>query len=461
MTQDASVDAPVRHRRHWAIVYRQPQTSLLTCLHVGIFPPARRFICNGFVTMSLPPQKINIKRKRGESPPSSLRKPLQDCSGNAQLTMDEVIERGSKRYATSGGYVFRRQAALDSDPSARTPIHSEQRRTPLQPAGTLGEETRSQVPVNPAPVTPSDHAQTTPIDSAQQSTVKPSPRFYEFSHRPSQSHSGPSGAQLGTENLAMFVESSRQRELYDALVSDRMEGTSTGGVPRKKPGVRDKVGPDSRQIKNQAGLDRKAELLMQEMAADYLTKSESETVDGEAVDSETREDSASDGAGATGADDEQDDDYVIETYIRQPNGQGDGGMLLVSGSSDVGFLVIRDEDEDQWVTYADQEENDEYDVDHDSDDENAEDYYGADYPEEELDEDDEFNRNPYQYRNNGASDDEEFGPDDPWSDDTPNRHPWGPWYDRMMRNDNTLEVLDGDDDADDDDDEENDEDEDD
>lgn len=40
----------------------------------------------------------------------------------------------------------------------------------------------------------------------------------------------------------------------------------------------------------------------------------------------------------------------------------------------------------------------------------AEDYYGNDYPEDELDSGDEFDREVYKYRN-GISDDEEFDKD--------------------------------------------------
>ncbi len=47
----------------------------------------------------------------------------------------------------------------------------------------------------------------------------------------------------------------------------------------------------------------------------------------------------------------------------------------------------------------------------------AEDYYGADYPEDEVDEDDEYDVNAYKYRKN-ASDDEEWDVDDvTWSDE--------------------------------------------
>ena len=42
----------------------------------------------------------------------------------------------------------------------------------------------------------------------------------------------------------------------------------------------------------------------------------------------------------------------------------------------------------------------------------AEDYYGNDYPEDEVNSDDEFGRGAYNYRH-AASDDEEFG----WSDE--------------------------------------------
>ena len=47
----------------------------------------------------------------------------------------------------------------------------------------------------------------------------------------------------------------------------------------------------------------------------------------------------------------------------------------------------------------------------------AEDYYGADYPEDEVDEDDEYDVDAYKYRK-GASDDEEWDVDDTtWSDE--------------------------------------------
>ena len=62
----------------------------------------------------------------------------------------------------------------------------------------------------------------------------------------------------------------------------------------------------------------------------------------------------------------------------------------------------------------------------------AENHYTADYPDEEVDSDDEFDRNAYNYRNHNASDLEEFDEDDAtFSDDDSEatKYPWmnKPW----------------------------------
>ena len=54
----------------------------------------------------------------------------------------------------------------------------------------------------------------------------------------------------------------------------------------------------------------------------------------------------------------------------------------------------------------------------------AEDYYGADYPEEEVDIDDEYDIGAYNYRCN-ASDDEQYDSETgAWSDEDQLRYPW-------------------------------------
>jgi hypothetical protein len=136
-------------------------------------------------------------------------------------------------------------------------------------------------------------------------------------------------------------------------------------------------------------------------------------------------------------------DYVYDTYIRHPVSPN----TTLDPTAAVGHLVISEEDEELWQTYIDDDADDkEFDTDdEDSNGESsyppspsnnpmlpeshqfmkitlytAEDYYGADYPEDEVDDDDEYDRSVYKYQN-GASEDEEWdlkGNDDgAWSDE--------------------------------------------
>lgn len=81
----------------------------------------------------------------------------------------------------------------------------------------------------------------------------------------------------------------------------------------------------------------------------------------------------------------------------------------------------------------------------------AENHYTADYPDEEVDSDDEFGRNAYHYRTHNASDLEEFDEDDnddmTFSDDESTKYPWKekkPWLARST--DESAEADDGDED---------------
>ena len=97
------------------------------------------------------------------------------------------------------------------------------------------------------------------------------------------------------------------------------------------------------------------------------------------------------------------DDYVIDTYIREEILEDiDGNVPEHDGIT--GYIVLKDEDEDWWN--GEDESDQEFDTD--EDDENAEDYYANDYPEDELDSDDEFDRDPYQKKYRHGSDDEEY-----------------------------------------------------
>ena len=103
--------------------------------------------------------------------------------------------------------------------------------------------------------------------------------------------------------------------------------------------------------------------------------------------------------------------YVYDTYVLAGIPSGGAGEPRLNGHGqpgDIGYVIITDEDHDIWEHYIEDEPSDK-DWDTDEDDENAEGYYGADYPEDELASDDEHDRDLYRYRSHGGgSDDEEW-----------------------------------------------------
>lgn len=103
-----------------------------------------------------------------------------------------------------------------------------------------------------------------------------------------------------------------------------------------------------------------------------------------------------------------DTEYVYDTYILDDAMDYD---LQSAEPGSVGLLHIDEEQQPIWETYLDETDSDE-DYRSDDEDSNAEDYYGADYPEDELDIDDEYDVDAYKFRH-GASDDEEYGLDEP------------------------------------------------
>ncbi|KAF4581866.1 Transcription factor Iwr1 [Ophiocordyceps camponoti-floridani] len=105
-------------------------------------------------------------------------------------------------------------------------------------------------------------------------------------------------------------------------------------------------------------------------------------------------DDASDGVS------DDDDEWIVEEYVRIPA----NSVAVDVSPSDIGVLVLDDEDES--LLFFGSLEDDEGEAE-DEEDENAENHYTADYPEEEVESDDEFDRRAYDYRC-GASDDEEF-----------------------------------------------------
>ncbi|KAF5134360.1 hypothetical protein E5D57_004994 [Metarhizium anisopliae] len=95
------------------------------------------------------------------------------------------------------------------------------------------------------------------------------------------------------------------------------------------------------------------------------------------------------------SDEGDDDDWVIEEYVRIPA----NSVALDSGPADVGILVLEDEEESLLFFGSALDEDDE--LGEDDEDEN-------DYPEDEVDSDDEYGRDAYVYRHGNNSDEEEY-----------------------------------------------------
>ncbi|KAK1980484.1 hypothetical protein LZ30DRAFT_723149 [Colletotrichum cereale] len=106
-------------------------------------------------------------------------------------------------------------------------------------------------------------------------------------------------------------------------------------------------------------------------------------------------------AEASGGDEESsDDDYVIEVYELAPSKP----VLAEIPPEQIGVLRF-DTQEDLELFYGNEDDDSDED---DEEDENAENHYTADYPEDEVDSEDEYNRHAYLFRNANASDEEEF-----------------------------------------------------
>lgn len=115
------------------------------------------------------------------------------------------------------------------------------------------------------------------------------------------------------------------------------------------------------------------------------------------------------------------DEYVVETYIRVPASvlskdvnPDKIGLLVFGNESDAEFFYgVEGDSDDEWLE-DDEDENGELSnfqgppsSDSTNKNKKAENYYTADYPDEDLDSGDEYDRGAYNYRGN-ASDQEEF-----------------------------------------------------
>ncbi|KAG6035528.1 hypothetical protein E4U40_002270 [Claviceps sp. LM458 group G5] len=138
-----------------------------------------------------------------------------------------------------------------------------------------------------------------------------------------------------------------------------------------------------------------------ELAVQAPAKSQGDAADNEVDGNEGDEDDEDDD------DDDEDDEnndgkWLYDEYVRIPA----HSVAVDVPSTEVGILVLGEEEESMLFFGSALDEDDE--LGEDDEDENAENYYAADYPEDEVDSDDEFGRQAYMYRHGNNSDDEEF-----------------------------------------------------
>ncbi|KAI9773637.1 MAG: hypothetical protein M1840_006911 [Geoglossum simile] len=108
------------------------------------------------------------------------------------------------------------------------------------------------------------------------------------------------------------------------------------------------------------------------------------------------------------SDSDDEDVYVYDTYVREPRSLAPELDSNNDGAK-IGVLVIKLEDRAEWEAFADDDDESDNDFSSDQEDENAECFYANDYPEDEVDPEDEYDRGAYEkFRTGNASDEEEF-----------------------------------------------------
>ncbi|KZL71778.1 hypothetical protein CI238_02467 [Colletotrichum incanum] len=407
--------------------------------------------------MSAPPQLIHIKRKRGDE--------------DAPVTYLQ-LEPGSKRHLAGGSWVYQRRLAKASARSAAAAQHAAANSKPIIQTSKPGDEissshrppisntpsaSSSHVPsvANAANVPPGVQTPTSATAAGSQRPTNPSVEPRRF-HMSRSAMSSPSGSTIlkaggvskrGRYGTAVFVERGKKknaRRALDKLDADKKSAALTSAdvgvkeedkpAPKKPLAKRpprpaapnvdadrkpmpsvaptqdlNKIAADMDQwVLHEIGLNLKA---MEHPPAPPAAASPSrfkpkapvkrfaerhpelaKELDGGDHDEEMAE--------ASGGEESSDDDYVIEVYELAPSEP----VLAEIPPEEIGVLRF-DTQEDMELFYGNEDDDSDYD---DEEDENAENHYTADYPEDEVDSEDEYDRHAYLFRNANASDEEEF-----------------------------------------------------
>ncbi|QDS74684.1 hypothetical protein FKW77_000269 [Venturia effusa] len=349
-------------------------------------------------TPTAAPPVIRIKRKRDDAPLEVLH-----------------LERGlAKRRVTEDIYVFRRYLQQTQSIPQR-PVNDNG--IPTVRATQPGEEKRDPWALKKAiPFKPSSHS---PASSS-------TPRRFHLSRPATPSFASPANKRARKVDVATFIERraviGQRREASDADQTDGARISQQGRVTEvaaaerklKRPKAKSRlpiIGPGSSEdVQGQdTATEKDAEILGRMVAwAEEAEKSGSSDSRVGSQQPQVSSNETNEGEGYE-MDIDNEGDYVYDTYVRHLVAADT--ELEVVGEGAVGHLIIPEEDQDLWEAYIDEEDGSEKEFDTDEEDSNAEDYYGADYPEDEVAEDDEYDRGAYEEYRKYASDDEEWGND--------------------------------------------------
>ncbi|ERF71793.1 hypothetical protein EPUS_01708 [Endocarpon pusillum Z07020] len=390
--------------------------------------------------MELPPEHISIKRRRQEEPVELLylesdghqtkRRFTEYCFQRVKadikqpiapnaLSGENIREEGRvvSNYVASGIPIVRA-----TSPGAEIREEAERRAAQKALRGRFLPEEHSSASKKPARDVIAT-SQTVRASTPLQRPAAPLRHFHlDHGHRASRLNQ-PSGIRkrktARRNYLATFIESSKTSrqgsELLDTLprekpihrpqdgtVKSRVDGKPVDQSLISMPTRVNKTGQSMHD--HPSSWDYDSDQLAEELAAFALEISREEGQ--EYQPSMTK---MSQGMGVKDILVDVDEDFIYDTYIRVPVAAGGKG---VASPNDVGLLIIDDKDQELWRTFAESDDDSEWDED--DPDSNAEDNPANEYPDEEVDSGDEHGYGAYKNRKL-ASEDEEYDLNDPWS----------------------------------------------
>ncbi|KAG5658941.1 hypothetical protein KAF25_007494 [Fusarium avenaceum] len=413
--------------------------------------------------MSIPPQLIRVKRKRDDESPVTF------------LQFDE----GAKRHRNDSNWVYQRRNLGPQSPTIETPASTFRDAKPVIHVSSPGndeDQTKGAITsrdvTSPSDAKPADASKASELrrfhisrkmmmasGTAQPSTtgLTKKPRYGPavFVERSRAKASQRASKVLQSIQASVVVPSVQQNETSAMPADGNLEVRPTEERPQeerrlKKPAARSRQnsplpGPNTRTAlpssvmnPHNQDLSKMAEdmnsWVMKELganlremeqekqkAARFKPKAPAKRYQERHPESATSNTESNDVDMTTGdvSDMEDDDDWVIEEYVRVPAhamkinvAPTDVGVLVLDGKEESNLFFGPERDEDDELDEDDEDENDVQELKTNEANFSAENYYTADYPEDEVESDDEYGRHAYGYRNGNASDDEEFDNED-------------------------------------------------